>query len=335
MKGGQYRNRTGNRAGRLELASNSAIRQIATSYEGSVFAAADAERAVHIFTLDQPAEVTGFETIFEFGGQRLAISPGGTFCVTGAYNRDGVALYETNGGSLIWHRKDLRGVQRLQFSRHEDAVLASLEGGPLLLLDSRTGATLRDLPGVMDIEESPFGRAKLVCNSARYVFRDENREIDLEVKPLGHFCRAAFTETSVIVEVVQAAARPLGWRGPREQRFGLACCSITDGRVIWQRMLRPGVNAQRLAFAEDENEVVAVVWPFVRGGNKKMIYLDPVTGDLRREVGLNGAPYDTVFARRGRILVTSNGEIISVGDGRLVRSIELPEVRDPEDRGIP
>ncbi len=157
------------------MASNSAIRQIATSYEGSVFAAADAERAVHIFTLDQPAEVTGFETIFEFGGQRLAISPGGTFCVTGAYNRDGVALYETNGGSLIWHRKDLRGVQRLQFSRHEDAVLASLEGGPLLLLDSRTGATLRDLPGVMDIEESPFGRAKLVCNSARYVFRDENR----------------------------------------------------------------------------------------------------------------------------------------------------------------
>jgi hypothetical protein len=86
----------------------SAIRHIATSYRGTRLVAGAFERLVSVWDLDNERMVSKFETCFDTGGTRLAISEDGSTVAAGSYNLNLIGLHRSQGGSIIWKRKVLR-----------------------------------------------------------------------------------------------------------------------------------------------------------------------------------------------------------------------------------
>src|SRR5215467_4503045 len=117
----------------------SAIRYLAASRNSTRIAAALFEQKVQIWDLESRTAVREFDTVFSFGGHRLALDSLGERCVAAAWRggqRGGVACYETTTGKLIWHRPDLRQTQRIRFSATDKAVWCVPDSGPTKSLDS-------------------------------------------------------------------------------------------------------------------------------------------------------------------------------------------------------
>jgi hypothetical protein len=92
---------------------------MAASNRSSRVAAAFFERQVQIWDAEKAKCLNEFETIFSFGGFRLALDPLGERCIAAVWQagkRGAVARYETNTAKRIWHRQDLRKTQCVRFS---------------------------------------------------------------------------------------------------------------------------------------------------------------------------------------------------------------------------
>lgn len=89
--------------------------------------------------------VSDFDTVFSFGGNRLALDASGERCVAAGWTggqRGGVACYEATTGKLIWHRPDLRQTQRLRFAVADATVWCVPESGPTNRLRAANRRTL-------------------------------------------------------------------------------------------------------------------------------------------------------------------------------------------------
>lgn len=80
-----------------------------TGVEEDLFAIAEADRRVRVFSLSE-RRLVAFETLHE---RRLAITrcDGRPILVTASYHGDGVAAYDARSGVELWRRKDLKLVQ--------------------------------------------------------------------------------------------------------------------------------------------------------------------------------------------------------------------------------
>src|SRR5882724_12685751 len=93
-----------------------AVRQLATSRRGNVFAAGEFERGVHLYDLLTLERLRTIDTTLDFGGRRLAISNDGSTLIAGAYQVHGIAAYSCDTGKELWRRKDLKKVQQINFN---------------------------------------------------------------------------------------------------------------------------------------------------------------------------------------------------------------------------
>lgn len=133
-----------------------AIRHFASTWSGSVIAAGEFERTVHVWDLNGPCRLATFPTILDFGGKRLAVTPEGTNCIAAAYHVEGIAAYAVPEGREIWRRKDLKKTQTLRVSLDGRRVYACLERRGCQVLHRETGRTLKAWAGVRDVWESPY-----------------------------------------------------------------------------------------------------------------------------------------------------------------------------------
>src|SRR4029079_15018889 len=92
---------------------SSSIRHIATSPRGNYFAAAEFKSITSIWNIDNAEKLYEFPTVLDFGGSRLAITSDGTACIAGAYHVNGIVCYALPSGNVLWQRKDLKKVQRI------------------------------------------------------------------------------------------------------------------------------------------------------------------------------------------------------------------------------
>ena len=160
----------------------SAIQQLAVSCDSTRLAAACLERTVQVWDLTTREQIKEFETVFYFGGNRLAIDAVGQRCVTAGWNkgkRGGVACYETDTGKLIWHRQDLRHTQRVRFSPIRNAFWCVPDSGQTRLLDPDNGSDVDSIVGLRDLFESDYSRDLLLEKRKRnYILKNgKQREV--------------------------------------------------------------------------------------------------------------------------------------------------------------
>jgi hypothetical protein len=283
------------------------IRHLATSWSGSVIAAGEFERTVHLWDVAKRKHVSTFPTILDFGGTRLAVTPDGKNCIAGAYRVEGIAAYSTVDGTETWRRKDLKKVQTLRVSLDGCRVYACFDNRSCQVLNRESGKTNKTWSGVRDVWESPFEPVVLL----------EKRTLVLqtaEEEKLSSFTRESFA--------VPCVAFGLDCVCVSESTGALRCLDTQTGKERW-RFWESGRHFLNLAFAEQTDAFFGVDWPYERGGLFRLLRFHPQSGEsiVVTELGKTG---EFEFCHRGTHLLSSDGSIIESATGRKVGILALP-----------
>lgn len=133
--------------------------EITSSFASSIFAIAAGDDNYKVFIYDalNGKQLNSFPIDYDWGGRRIALSPNGKFCATGAFKRRGVSLYNSLTGKLLWQRKDLKKVQNLLFDPISNDLIAGLDQKLCHILNSKTGKTKERLRSVCMKYPSPDG----------------------------------------------------------------------------------------------------------------------------------------------------------------------------------
>lgn len=250
------------------------IRHIATSFGGHIIALAEFEKQVQIFDINTLQIISEFDTILDFGGQRLAISVDGQICICGCWERHGICAYETKTGKLIWQRKDLKKVQHIQnLFADKSKFFAQFEVGASRIIDKSSKIQIADRE-----------TSKIKVNIERQSFAT----LDLDI---ADNC-FAISESG----------------GP------LSCYDIINGKLKWRIPVNKDGHFLKISFNNELDTFVGVSWPFMKGGNKKLKYINKENGLIEKEMVIN-CPAETEFALNGQVLVTSDREIINIKNG--------------------
>jgi hypothetical protein len=127
------------------------IRHVAAPpWEPDLFVAGEFERTAHVWSLSRATEMAIVDTVFDFGGRRLALITGDTpMIVAGAWARHGVCGYLLTG-ELAWQNKARSAVQHVT-ALDAGRVAVGYAKGPAVVLDAVTGQELRSLRRVTGV----------------------------------------------------------------------------------------------------------------------------------------------------------------------------------------
>lgn len=127
------------------------LREVAAPpWEEDLLVTAEFERVVHVWSRERAERCATFETVYDFGGRRVALVPGEPpVVVAGAYTRHGVCGYDLSGKRL-WQDRSRTNVQILT-ALSGGRVAVSYNRGPTRVLDAATGEEVRSLRGVLQV----------------------------------------------------------------------------------------------------------------------------------------------------------------------------------------
>lgn len=284
------------------------IRHVATSWSGSVIAAGEFERTVHVWDLAAARQLATFDTILDFGGTRLAITGDGKNCIAAAYHVEGVAAYSTSDGTETWRRKDLKKVQTVRVSLDERRVYCCFDEKSCQVLNRDTGKTMKTWAGVRDVWENPYQPVMLLEKRALVLQSPDERKITTVARETFAVLCVAFAPGLVCVS---------------ESGGPLRCLDTQTGEEHW-RFAEKGQHFLTLAFAEKAEAFVGVCWPYERGGSFRLLRFEPGSGQASVVTDL-GQSGEFAFCQRGTRLLSSDGSVIDSATGRRESVLAFPE----------
>jgi hypothetical protein len=293
----------------------SAIRCMAASKRSPLFAAAMFRHHVQIWDVEAGAVVNEFETVFSFGGPRLTLDPLGERCIAAAWKtgkHGGVACYETNTGKVIWHRQDLRQTQRVRFSPGGEAAWCVPDSGPTKLLDAANGKTLDALTGLTDIFDSEYSADLLVEKRKHNYILGKEKTLQIP--------RLTFAILDVAIGPKSLAISESG--GP------VRCIDSSTGTELWRQSPGKRIHFLRVWYRQIDGNFYGVLWDFQTDSFRSLVRLDASSGQQKVICQLNS--WEEIYSKKSDRLVTSNGEVLDLSDGRLIHRLQFPQTDYPD-----
>lgn len=287
------------------------IRHLASSWSGSVIAAAEFEHTVHIWDLAAERHLATFPTIVDSGGTRLVVTPDGKNCITAAYHVEGIAAYAASDGTEVWRRKDLKKAQTLRVSLDGRRIYACFDNRSCQVLNRETGRTFKTWAGVRDVWESRYEPAMLLEKRTLLLQSPEQQKIaSIPAETFAVLCMA-FAPGLVCVS---------------ESTGPLRCLDTQTGQERW-RFQEKGQHLLEIAFAEHEQAIVGVCWPYERGGSFRLLRFEPQSGAVSvvTELGKAGK---FEFCLRGTRLLSSDGTVRDSATGHREGKLAFPTKED-------
>ncbi len=285
------------------------IRQISTSYDGLLIAAAEFERRVQIWNIESQKRVAQLDTTLDYGGKRLAISRDGSHCAIGAYHVHGIAMYDIRTAMETWRRKDLKKIQSIRFSKDGQSLLCGFDRMSFQSLNSKTGKSRRSIPGTSDMFESIY-EDRIIVDRKRRDFQlidSENRSIATVPRTTFAALDFAFGPQKLCIT---------------ESGGSIRCFETVKGQQIWEHNPGIGVHALHLTFNEAAQMFAAVVWPYEKGGHHRLVTLNQDQGEVIREIVITDA-HEFAFCDKGSVLLTSDGKIRSSATGEVKGALDF------------
>lgn len=278
--------------------NDSKIRHLSVATNKFYVATALFEKTVAIWDMHTRQQIKIFNTVLDFGGQRLALSRDGHLCIVGAYHRYGVTAYNTYTGQVTWKRKDLTKVQRIHASPNHDYVYCCFEDKPCHVVDLQDGQTLQKYRGVRKAFESSYG-PKVFLYKHQSEIRDLENEVNIELQSLelGVIC-AAFSPEQLVVSGKYTD-----------------CFDLQTGKKLWRYEPPPGSHALEVEYHHADRAFFIVQWSYEKGGSKILVRLNEKDGKPETILDL-GEPAETLFCMQGHWLVLSDGRVIEVVSGQ-------------------
>ena len=287
---------------------NFGVRHLATSFGGARAAAAAFARTVSVWDVLSGEHISTFETVLECGGRRLVINERGNLCAAAAYARHGLACYETDGGSLVWSRVDLKQLQWLSLSPDGARLYCCSEISACAVLNFETGQSLDAWRGVRSVFESRYEPVVLRDQARPVIPRVDTGALMPVRGSTFAFLDAAFGPESVCISESGGPVRALDTKG---------------GREIWRHEPPPGCHVLRLLYVGSTHAFAAVEYSYTQEGcPRALVWLDADTGQ-RRHVADIGSVADAEVCHEGLALLTSDGHLISTQTGKLSRALSF------------
>jgi hypothetical protein len=254
------------------------------------------ESTVAVLDLEPWAVSAPFETTFDFGGRRLALSDELDVVVAAAYGAPGLACYCAKTGREQWRRKDLKKVQHVTLSRDGRTAFCGRTGAPLAVVDLASGQPTSTVRGAEALLESQFDPWKFVAAGRPYLLHDDGQHKVGVERTTFALLDACFAPGSLVLS---------------ESCGPVRCLEATTGREIWRSVPQPGRHVLRLGFESAERTVLGVEWAFAKGGAKRLRRWSVDDGSALG-ASLVFQSVDSCFALDGAVLVLSDGRVVRV-----------------------
>lgn len=250
------------------------------------------ERFVAVRDLQAGALTNTFETTFDAGGDRVALSDELNGVLAAAYHVHGLAFYCCSTGREKWRRKDLKKIQIVSLSRDGLTAYCGRESGSLVQVDLESGETKRSIRGARALYESPFDLVQFLDTSKPQLLHHTGTRLYLD--------RTTFAFLDIAFAPGLVALSESG--GP------VRCIDIADGTERWRYNPKKGHHVLQLGYRKADSRLFGVEWPFQHGGAKTLVSWSLADGELgdRR---ILGHPLDCCFARNAEVIVLASGEV--------------------------
>ncbi len=255
------------------------------------------EKHVEIRDLASGARSDILETTFDFGGRRLALSDPLDGVLAAAYHVSGVAFYSASLQREVWRRKDLKKIQCVTLSRDGLTGYCGFVASALVALDLRTGETTYSLRGARELHESPYDAVHFVDATHPCVVDSRGVRRFVVERTTFAFLGVAFAPGLLLLS---------------ESGGPLRCLDVSSGRERWRHTSAPDSHVLNLAHDESDGDIVAVEFRYESDGAKRLLRLRASDGEVLFARDL-GRPRACCFAMAGRVLVTTDGDVIPTG----------------------
>lgn len=283
------------------------VRHISISEQKPYVAFGAFERQVEVWNYQSGKRVSAFDTILSYGGQRLAISKDGDRVLAAAWARHGLACYDAHTGKLIWQRRDLKKVQRINLSRDGASAFCGIESRSCLGIAVSSGEELCSFRGAKSRVESSYSEFAVIDRTRPEVVGPNGRRgFKIERTTFAVLAWAIGSETLLISEA----------GGP------VRCFELSSGEELWRYKPPIGTHYIDLAYSEALAQFLGVCWPYEYGGAKELAWFPP-QGKQPEELHDLGNPAETAFSPDGGILISSTGEIFDTQRGAVVEMIPV------------
>jgi len=288
------------------MKSHIKIYEIAVSRDSSFIGLADFNGKIHLWNLDTVGKIGNIRTVYDFGGQRLALSHDGKKCFAASYQKEILACYTIPNGNIQWQHANIRGIQKIVVSKDGQKAYCEVDSKSFLSFDINTGGSLPVYQKAKDIHESIYDDV--------YLLEKDNLEL---------WCcdeKLAFSIDRVSFAILSVCFGK-GLFCISESGSIVRCFEISNGNEAWRYNPPSGSHVLELGYMKKENAFVGVEWPYEKGGRMKLIRFDKNTGrpSLIREfesvAGLK-------FTPSGDHLLTSEGHLININNG--IVDIKIP-----------
>ncbi|MFJ7183697.1 hypothetical protein [Lysinibacillus xylanilyticus] len=269
------------------------IRHINVPVENSdLFVTAEFEKKVTLWSLATKKKLSEFDTILDFGGQRMVLIPfPSPIVVTAAYYRKGVAAYDALTGEKLWHRKDLTKVQYVDRLIIDDEIVIGLgrSQGPYTILNLRDGSTKEQIRGVRRIFTDNKGLKKFIVKDAQAKLIDVTNNKVLfkdKIDPKS----VEFLDEHFVVNTYKKIV-----------------CYDFEGQIVWQYNCPERHIIRNLSRDVKEDEWLIILWNSQTGGPVSICRIND-SGVLVSEKIL-GEVFLNEFIKEGKVVITSDGEV--------------------------
>ena len=320
----------------------SSIRHLAITDECPVVAAALFEKRVQIWSWKTGKQLGEFQTMLDFGGKRLALTPDGAVCIVGAWGQPGsgprgLAAYSVPDGKLIWNREEIRHIQYVKVSGSGQEVYCGVEGSSAYIIEVATGETLRRVRGAIKIASSSYTKHILVMQKRPRVVKQcgyptsnvrinyPNYLVDGPSEfqiPASSFALldAAFSPDGVCLSEAKDALHP------RPNFGGIRLIDLATGDVRWHL----DIGSNDLAFNSSDARFYCVSATNGDPQDWSLIRLGSTILDCDQVAMLGNQCWEAAFSPSGTILATAQGDVFETATGNLLMHMEFPE-RDYPD----
>ena len=277
------------------------MRHIATSHTGTVFLTAEFEKKVYSWSLNSFGCVSDFETQLSFGGTRLAVSEDGSKCVAADYHRDGVSLYDTVTGSIVWQRKDIKRTQFVAFDLSDEHIYVGFSEGSMLVLDSNNGGDSEKLRAITkvyfdSVSSSASPSSRLLLKGANTLIYNDIRI----VSPTFAFLDVEAIENGIVLSAVGS---------------DLLYYDYMEQKIVWHITPTKNEHFIKLAYSKKNETIYAVIYK----------YNDPRVEPYHLLYGISAfdgvvkfvfpLPYESSeygFAQDATRIICSSGDILDI-----------------------
>jgi len=303
----------------------SSIRHLSITDTSSIVAAALYEKTVQIWLWKTGQQLGEFQTMLDFGGRRLALTPDGRTCIVGAWGQRGrgprgLAAYSIPDGKLLWNREDIHHIQYVTLSGSGREIYCGVEGSFAHIIDAATGEQLGRVRSAIKIVGSRYTSHKLNVKKGGYLV---NGESEFEILPLSFaLLDAVFSPEALCL------SEPKNALHPREEVGGIRLIDLATAEQLWYLDL----GSNHLAFNSSDRSFYCVDVARTAPHNRSLIRLASSLLECEQVVAL-GRCWQEAFSPSGSVLVTNQGDVYQTSTGALLSQLDFPK-RDYPDASL-